>query len=150
MKREENKNNINSEDDELLSYQDEYIELNSMRLKINKYYLPFLQSKEIPVSKINDIKLVELNLFNGKYKLIGLDLNLVYYHLDKKRSSKSYAITLQEEGNLFTIGITPENPMKCFNALKYLMNHKNNNNELLSKENENGLLKDMNLKQKIN
>ena len=148
MEGEENNNNINLEDDELSSYQDEYIELNSTRLKINKYYLPFLQSKEIPISKIRDIKLVELNLFNGKYKLIGLDLNLVYYHLDNKRSSKSYAITLKEEDNLFTIGITPENPMKCFKVLKNLMNHKNNNNDLQSKKNKNELLKDV--KQKMN
>ena len=46
MEGEENNNNINLEDDELSSYQDEYIELNSTRLKINKYYLPFYKVKK--------------------------------------------------------------------------------------------------------
>ena len=45
MKAEQNENSFEGKrDDELLSYQDEYIELSSKGLKINNYYFPLMQS----------------------------------------------------------------------------------------------------------
>ena len=86
-----------------------------------------MQSKTIPLSKIKNINLIELNCSNGKYKLWGLDLKFIYYHLDKNRSKKSYAIIIEEEGNFLTIGITPEEPKKCFKVLKYLLSQNKDN-----------------------
>ena len=112
---------INARDDELLSYKDEYIDLSSQGLKIKKYYFPTLSEKIIPINRIKNINLIELGIANGKYKMWGLNLNFIYYHLDGKRSKKTHVITLEEEGNFLTIGITPEDPKKCFDVLRYLI-----------------------------
>ena len=120
-------NDKNARDDELSSYQDECVDLSFKGLIINKYYFPLMTSKTIPIQKIKDINLIELNRINGKYTFFGLSWKFIYYHLDRKRPKKTHAITLEEEDNLITIGITPENPNKCFNVLRYLMKHMKNN-----------------------
>ena len=150
MKEEEDPNRVsfendkNTRDDELSSYQDECVDLNFKGLTIYKYYFPIMTSKVIPIHKIKNINLIELNRINGKYTFFGLSWKLIYYHLDKKRPIKTHAITLEEEDNSITIGITPENPKKCFNVLRYLMTHMKNNNkefEPLYQDSEKELLK---------
>ena len=131
MKTEQNENSFESKrDEELSSYQDEYIELSSKGLKIYKYYFPLMLSKEIPISEIKDINLIKLNMFNGRLRIAGFDLKLVYYPFDLIRCCKTYAITLNAENSWFTIGITPNNPEKCYKVLKYLMARWENNKEL--------------------
>ena len=120
-------NDKNARDDELSSYQDEYVDLSFKGLIINKYYFPLLTNKIIPIQKIKNINLIELNRINGKYTFFGLSWKFIYYHLDRKRPKKTHAITFEEEDNSITIGITPENPNKCFNVLIYLMTHMKNN-----------------------
>ena len=112
-------NDKNARDDELSSYQDEYVDLSFKGLIIDKYYFPFMKSKIIPIQKIKNFNLIELNRINGKYTFFGLSWKFIYYHLDRKRPKKTHAITLEEEDNSITIGITPENPNKCFN--RYFM-----------------------------
>ena len=94
-----NENDSNAREEKLTSYKDCYIDLSVEELKIYYYYFPFLQTKTIPISKIKNIKLIELNALNGKFKVFGLDFKCIYYHLDIKRPIKKYAITLEEEGN---------------------------------------------------
>ena len=120
-------NNSKLDDDELSSYKDEYIDLNFNGLTINKYYIPFLTSKFIPINKIKNIQLFELSTFNGKYRLMGMSWPLVYFHFDSKRANKTHSIIIEEEDNLIKIAITPNNPSKCFKVLKYLKNHIKNN-----------------------
>ena len=117
----------NARDDELSSYKDEIVDLSFQGLKINKYYFPTLKMKIIPINKIKNINLIELSRVNGKYTFFGFSWAFIYYHLDRKRPKKTHAITLEEEDNSITIGITPENPHKCFNVLRYLMKHMKNN-----------------------
>ena len=120
------KNEIN---DELSSYKDEYIEVSLNGLKINKYYFPTLTSKIIPIHKIKNINLFELNRLTGKYTFFGLAWNFCYFHLDKKRPNKTHGISIEEEDNMISIAITPDEPHKCFNVLRYLMTHMKNNKE---------------------
>ena len=136
-------NDVRGRDDELSSYQDEYIDLSFKGIKINKYYFPLLQSKTIPIHKIKNINLIELNRINGKYTFFGLSWAFIYYHLDRKRPNKTHAITFNEEDNFVNIGITPEDPRKCFNVLRYLLKHMKNNKkfEPLYKDNETESLK---------
>ena len=122
-------------------YKDEIIELCSKDLKINKYYFPFMTSKVIPIDKIKNIRLTELNTFNGKYRIFGLSFPFIYYHLDIKRPSKTHAIFLEEENNFITIAITPDEPKKCFNSLRYLINNMKNKKQLKHKAYEEGLIK---------
>ena len=129
QKRISLKNKENEINDELSSYKDEYIEVSSNGLKINKYYFPFLNSKTIPISKIKNINLFELNLLTGKYKLFGFSLNFYYYHFDSTRQNKTHGILIEEEDNMIPIGITPDKSHKCFNVLKYLMTYMKNNKE---------------------
>ena len=119
-------NDINGRDDELSSYQDEYIDLSFKGIKINKYYFPMGTPKEIPIYKLKNINLIQLNRANGKYTFFGMCWKFIYYHLDRKRPQKTHAIIFEEEGNFLTIGITPEDPKKCFNVLRYLVNHMKN------------------------
>ena len=123
-------NKISEEDsreDEYQSYQDENIEINMNGLKIKKYYLPTFKEKIIPIHKIKDIKIIELDRINGRYTFFGMSWKLIYYHLDRKRPRKTHAIVIEEEDNIITIGITPEDTNKCFKVLKYLMKHMKNN-----------------------
>ena len=123
-------NKISEEDsreDEYQSYQDENIEINMNGLKIKKYYLPTFKEKIIPIHKIKDIKIIELDRANGKYTFFGLSWKLYYYNLDKRRPLKTQGIIIEEEDNFVTIGITPDDTLKCFKVLKYLMKHMKNN-----------------------
>ena len=118
-----------SRNDELSSYKDECIEVSLNGLTINKYYIPLFTSKTIPIEKIKNINMLELNVFNGKYKLMGLSLNFNYFHYDPKRSNKTHVIIIEEEDNIFSIAITPDDPKKCYNVLRYLISNKKKNNE---------------------
>ena len=123
-------NKISEEDsreDEYQSYQDENIELNMNGLKIKKYYLPTFKEKIIPIHKIKDIKIIELNRASGKYTFFGFSWKLNYFHLDRRRPLKNEAIIIDEEDNMINIGITPDDVDKCFKVLKYLMKHMKNN-----------------------
>ena len=152
MQEGQNKNSFESDknerDEELSSYKDCYIDLSSEALKIHYYFFPFLQTKTIPISKIKNINLIDLNLLNGKLRVFGLDFKCIYYHFDIKRPIKKQAITLKEEGNWLTIGITPEDPQKCFKSLKFLLeNNRKNPPESKGIEEEDSLIKG---KEKIN
>ncbi len=145
-----NKNNISpkedndySREDELQSYHDENIEVDMNGLRINKYYFPTWKPKVIPIHKLKDINIIELDRINGRYTFFGLSWKLYYYHLDRKRPNKTHGIIIEEEDNIIKIGITPEDTMKCFNVLKYLMKHMKNNTpfEPLFRDNETNSLK---------
>ena len=133
----------NARDDELSSYKDEIVDLSFQGLKINKYYFPTLKMKIIPINKIKNINLIELSRVNGKYTFFGFSWAFIYYHLDRKRPVKTHAITFEEEDNFLTIGITPDDPRKCFNVLRYLLIHMKNNKSFspLLKDDENEFLK---------
>ena len=127
-------------DDELSFYEDECITVDMNGLKIRKYYYPLSKVKEIPIHNITYIDIIELNRLSGKYTFIGLCWKLYYYHLDRKRPIKNKAIILNEKDNLITIGITPDDPIKCYQVLRYLMIHMKNNTEcqsLLDERDEN-------------
>ncbi len=120
-------NNDDSREDELQSYQDENIDVSMNGLRINKYYFPTFQIKKIPIHKIKDIKIIELNRASGKYTFFGFSWKLNYFHLDRRRPLKNEAIIIDEEDNMINIGITPDDVDKCFKVLKYLMKHMKNN-----------------------
>ena len=132
-----------SREDESQSYQDENIEINMNGLKIKKYYIPTFKEKIIPIYKIKNIKMIDLDRVNGKYTSFGLSWKFYYYNLDKKRPLKTKGILIEEEGNFVTIGITPDDTLKCFKVLKYLMKHMKNNKpfEPLFQESETQSLK---------
>ena len=141
-KKEIYDNEKKGRNDELSSYKDECIEVSLNGLIINKYYFPLFTSKTIPIEKIKNINIIELNAFNGKYKLFGLTLNFNYFHYDPKRSNKTIGLLIEEEDNIFTIAITPDDPKKCYNVLRYLMSNMKKDNEVdpLLKGNEIHLL----------
>ena len=82
-------NDEDSREDELQSYQDDNIELSMNGLRINKYYFPTFNFKIIPIHKIKNINIIELDRANGKYTFFGLSWKLIYYHLDRKRPIKT-------------------------------------------------------------
>ena len=139
-------NDINGRDDQLSSYQDECVNLSFKGLKINKYYIPTLKPKIIPINKIKNINLIELNRINGKYTFFGFSWKFIYFHLDRKRPLKNHAITFEEEDNFLKIGITPEDPHKCFKVLRYLVTHMKNNQPLFKDSETESLKSD---KQKV-
>ena len=119
-------------EDEISSYQDECITVDMNGLKIKKYYYPLSKVKQIPIHNITDIDIIELNRISGKYTFIGFCWKLYYYHLDRKRPLKEKAIIIKEKDNYITIGITPDDPIKCYQVLRYLMIHMKNNTECQS------------------
>ena len=133
LKKNSINDNYNKEDedksreDENQSYKDENIEVSMNGLKINKYYFPIWKQKIIPIHKIKDIKIIELDRSSGKYTFFGFSWKLYYYHLDRRRPLKDQAIIIDEEDNMIDIGITPDDVNQCFKVLKYLMKHMKNN-----------------------
>ena len=127
----EDNNTDNSREDELQTYQDENIEVSMNGLKINKYYFPTWKIKIIPIHKIKNIKIIELDRINGRYTFFGFCWKFYYYNLDRKRPLKTHAIIIQEENNNIKIGITPDDCQKCFKVLNNVIN-KNKDCELKS------------------
>ena len=127
-------NSINSNNKEIeTNYSDEFIILNKDELTINKYYYPLKKKKIIKIGNINNIKLIEMDRMSGKYTFYGFCWKFYWYHLDKKRPQKKYAIIINEKNNSITIGITPNDTQKCFQVLNYLYNNNiNTNNELMT------------------
>ena len=127
-------NSINSNNTEIeTNYSDEVIILNKDELTINKYYYPLKKKKIIKIGNINNIKLIEMDRMSGKYTFYGFCWKFYWYHLDKKRPQKKYAIIINEKNNSITIGITPNDTQKCFQVLNYLYNNNiNTNNELMT------------------
>ena len=127
-------NSINSNKTEIeTNYSDEFIILNKDELTINKYYYPFKKKKIIKIGNINNIKLIEMDRMSGKYTFYGFCWKFYWYHLDKKRPQKKFAIIINEKNNSITIGITPNDTQKCFQVLNYLYNNNiNTNNELMT------------------
>ncbi len=137
-----NDNNMNESTDdndkETPSYHDEFIDLSYNGIKINKYYYPLSKQKEIKIHNIKKIDLIELDRLNGKYTFYGFCWKFYYYHLDRKRPNKTHGILIEDKDTYFTIGITPNDPQKCFEVLKYLVSHMNGDTEteaLLSNKN---------------
>ena len=127
-------NSINSNNTKIeTNYSDEFIILNKDELIINKYYYPLKKKKIIKIGNINNIKLIEMDRMSGKYTFYGFCWKFFWYHLDKKRPQKKYAIIINEKNNSITIGITPNDTQKCFQVLNYLYNNNiNTNNELMT------------------
>ena len=127
-------NSINLNNTEIeTNYSDEFIILNKDELTINKYYYPFKKKKIIKIGNINNIKLIEMDRMSGKYTFYGFCWKFYWYHLDKKRPQKKFAIIINEKNNSITIGITPNDTQKCFQVLNYLYNNNiHTNNELMT------------------
>ena len=127
-------NSINSNNTEIeTNYSDEFIILNKDELTINKYYYPLKKKKIIKIGNINNIKLIEMDRMSGKYTFYGFCWKFYWYHLDKNRPQKKFAIIINEKNNSITIGITPNDTQKCFQVLNYLYNNNiHTNNELMT------------------
>ena len=121
----------NTEDENDSNYHDDLIDVNKQSLTIKKYYFPTLSQKIIKLNKIKSISMLELNRANGKYTFFGFSWTFHYYHLDRKRPCKNHAIIIEEEDNRIKIGITPDNPEKCFSVLNKLLSY-NKESELMS------------------
>jgi len=57
-------------------FQNRYLKITDRNLCLFWYYFPIGQSKTIEFSEIEDIRLEELKLFYGKYRIWGMDLNI--------------------------------------------------------------------------
>jgi hypothetical protein len=84
--------------DQIIIYEDKYVRITDIEITLFWYYFPFGQNKIIKFSQIKAVKLEELNIFFGKYRLWGMDLKFCFYPLDAKRFQKSNYIMLELGG----------------------------------------------------
>ncbi len=101
-------------------YEDETINLNEEYLKIYKYYYPLKKEKLILISKIKKISIFKLTRLSGKYKFFGLNWDLSWFHLDKKRPQKEFGIKI-DDGSLISVVITPNNPEFVYDLIKSII-----------------------------
>lgn len=97
-------------------YSDEYITITNNELIINKYYFPTLKRKTIFLNKIKNVKIEKLGTFTGKYRFMGLNLNLYWLHLDKSRPFKDKVIVI-DDGSYIKPAITPSNIEQVYQLL---------------------------------
>lgn len=98
-------------------YEDKYVRIKEDDLTLFWYYFPFGQNKIIKFSEIKEIKIEELGVFTGKYRLWGMDLNFHWYPLDNLRFRKTHFIKI-DTGSKIKSCFTPDNINEIFRILE--------------------------------
>jgi len=107
---------------ENIIYSDKYVKIKENDLTLFCYYFPFGQNKTIKFSDIKEIKIEELGVFTGKYRLWGMDLNFNWYPLDKMRFRKTHFIKVNT-GSKIKACFTPDNIDEIFRILDERINN---------------------------
>lgn len=97
-------------------FEDKYCRITDNDITLFWYYFPFGQSKTINFSEIREVRLEELKLLFGKYRLWGMDLKFHWFPLDNFRFQKAQFISL-DIGNTIKPCFTSENIQQIYEIL---------------------------------
>ena len=98
-------------------YKDKHVTIYRGHIIIHCYYFPIATSKIILFEDIKKFSIQEMTTFNGKYRLWGLNIQCLWFHLDALRFQKSKCIIL-DLGTCIKPAITPENVEIVYSILQ--------------------------------
>ncbi|NDE14125.1 hypothetical protein EBZ80_04260 [bacterium] len=98
-------------------YDDSIVACGSDGLVIRNFYFPSGRSRKIAWTEIRSAKRKRLTILTGKWRVWGMDLQRIWYHLDFLRPLKKEAIVI-DAGGLVKIGVTPKNLDKVLTIIK--------------------------------
>lgn len=104
------------EDNKIL-YEDKFVKITDNDLTIFWYYFPFGNNKIISLKDIKNIELEELTLLKGKYKLWGMNLNLIWFAMDFKRPKRHNFISIDTTKKIKP-AFTSDKTEEIYNILK--------------------------------
>lgn len=102
-------------------YDDSTVACGPDGILIRKFYFPSGRSRKIAWTEIRSAKKKRLTTLAGKWRVWGLDLQRIWYHLDFLRPLKNEAIVI-DAGGLVKIGVTPKDLDKVLTIIKQRTN----------------------------
>ncbi len=75
--------------------------------------------KTIAYTEIQSVEMIDLALFTGSYRLVGISLGrpTTYFHWDRNRRGKTHGLRL-DLGRRLKVAITPDDPERVLALLK--------------------------------
>lgn len=101
-------------------YDDGVIACGRDGLYIRNYYFPSRKTRKLSWADIEHLERRSLGLLTGRFRLWGMGLAPVWFHLDLARPIKDKALVL-DTGGMFRAAITPRDPDKVFAIIKRRM-----------------------------
>ena len=99
---------------------DDAVTLDETGITVKNYYLPG-RPRTIRYDDIVQAEVIQLGFFTGRHQLVGIGplRPRLFFHWDRKRSTKSHGISL-DLGRRLRLAITPDEPTR---VLAYVRNH---------------------------
>lgn len=98
-------------------YDDDVVSLDDTGITIKNYFLPG-RPRHIRYADIVEADLIPLAFATGRHQRVGIGLfrPRLFFHWDRKRSTKSEAVSL-DIGKWLRVAITPDNPHQVLEEL---------------------------------
>jgi hypothetical protein len=104
----------------MATYDDAAVTLDETGITVKNYYLPG-RPRTIRYDDIVHAEIVDLGFGTGRHQLVGIGplRPRLFFHWDRKRSTKSHGISL-DLGRRLRLAITPDEPAR---VLAYVRSH---------------------------
>ena len=104
----------------MTTYDDDAVTLDETGITVKNYYLPG-RPRTIRFNDIVHAEIIDLGFGTGRHQLVGIGplRPRLFFHWDRKRSTKSHGISL-DLGRRVRLAITPDEPTR---VLAYVRNH---------------------------
>ena len=104
----------------MTTYDDDAVTLDETGITVKNYYLPG-RPRTIRYDDIVHAEIIDLGFGTGRHQLVGIGplRPRLFFHWDRKRSTKSHGISL-DLGRRLRLAITPDEPTR---VLAYVRNH---------------------------
>ena len=102
------------------TYDDDAVTLDETGITVKNYYLPG-RPRTIRYNDIVHAEIIDLGFGTGRHQLVGIGplRPRLFFHWDRKRSTKSHGISL-DLGRRLRLAITPDEPAR---VLAYVRSH---------------------------
>ena len=104
----------------MATYDDDVVTLDETGITVKNYYLPG-RPRTIRYDDIVHAEIIQLGFGTGRHQLVGIGplRPTLFFHWDRKRSTKSHGISL-DLGRRLRLAITPDEPDR---VLAYVRSH---------------------------
>lgn len=104
----------------MATYDDDAVTLDETGITVKNYYLPG-RPRTIRYNDIVHAEIIDLGFGTGRHQLVGIGplRPRLFFHWDRKRSTKSHGISL-DLGRRLRLAITPDEPVR---VLAYVRSH---------------------------
>lgn len=102
----------------MASYDDDVVTLDDTGITVKNYYLPG-RHRQIRYNDIIHTELIPLSFGTGRHQLVGIGplRPRLFFHWDRKRSTKSHALSL-DIGRRLRLAITPDDPHQVLTLIR--------------------------------